>query len=376
MKVLILTHSYLRGNSGGIYASRTHINLFATLSDKCTVLYPYAIGKEPEGILQQKMNLVPIEDKRSNVHKMLDLMIGIVHRFSWRLVKQYLEDVDTVVFDNSVVSSRLIRRVKALGLRVITIHHNYQIEYLKGDANKFLLPIELFWTWIYEGQSVRNSDLNLTLTKQDALLLKEHYLRSAHFATLGVFQPTLEKLPPNDTKFQGHRYIITGGLADKQTEKSLIEWVGRYYPLLKKFDSAADLTIAGRNPSEKLYQVCNDAGIRLIASPQDMASLLRNADFYICPIDRGGGLKLRNLDGLRMGLPILTHSVSARGYEKMMEEGLVLAYNNPKSFVEGLNVLLQMDYDKNKNQSLYNCLYGFNAGVTRLSSILNKENLN
>ena len=81
MKVLFICHSYLKGNNGGIYASKAYINAFAELSDEMTLLYPYKKGMEPEDIMDEKITMIPVEDTRSKIKKYLDLIRGHVHRY-------------------------------------------------------------------------------------------------------------------------------------------------------------------------------------------------------------------------------------------------------------------------------------------------------
>lgn len=369
MKTLFISHSYLSGNGGGIFASKAYINMFAALSDEMTLLYPYKPGKEPQGI-KKGIEMIPVEDNRTNAKKFLDLILGKVHRFEATALKQIDCDYDIVVFDNSVTSSRLIMPFKKAGIRVVTIHHNYQIEYLKADSKFPLRPFELFWTRIYEGMSVRKSDLNLTLTKQDAKLLAENYDKNARFEVLGVFESQNEELPSPAKRKGNNKYIITGGLSAKQTEDSLIRWINDYYPILKTIDSPAEVKIAGYRPSNRLKTAILDAKIELVDSPDDMTPYLQDADYYICPIDCGGGLKLRMMDGLKMGLPVLTHQVSLRGYETMLNAGFVFSYKDQHSFEEGVRKLKNVTVDGLTIQNAYSNSFGYEAGVKKLEGII------
>lgn len=375
MRTLLITLSYLGGNGGGVYASRTHINLFTELSERLTLLYPYKQGEEPRGINCEKIELVPIEDFRSKVRKFFDLIRGKVHRFAPD--KSFFDSnkYDVVVFDSSVVSSGLVKKFKSAGIKVITIHHNYQIEYLLGDASLLTLLPSLFWTKIYEGDAVRYSDLNITLTQQDVELLKKHYGHRAKFEVLGVFEYQRNTPANIQAESRKHRYVMTGGLGSKQTEQSLIRWIERLYPILLKEDPNATLTIAGSNPSAKLAQIIEQNGIKLVSSPPIMEPILQNADFYINPVDCGGGLKLRNLDGLKYGLPVLTHKVSLRGYEKMADQGVIFSYVNQEEFAEGVKNIMALGTNRKDIQEKYLSQYQFDMGLKRLTEILKKNDL-
>lgn len=377
MRTLFIEFGYLSGNSGGVYASRTHINLFSTISEQLTLLYPWKPGMDPEKISFEKIeSLIPVSDNRSKIRKLWDLCFGKVHRY--QLDDSFFDKnkYDIVVFDNSVVSSGLIRKFKKAGIKTITIHHNYQIEYLKGDANRLLLLPLLFWTYIYEKIAVKYSDLNLTLTQQDIDLLKKHYCENATFDVLGVFENQSNILPELDNNEINNRFLITGHLQSKQTEDSLIRWINEYWPILKKNVPNAFLTVAGFNPSKRLSDIIIKAGISLIPSPQDMNPILNESDYYICPTDCGGGLKLRIMDGLKAGLPVITHKVSARGYEKMVKADLLISYDDHESFKDGIQKLISKRYLKEDVQKIYIENFNFSIGVSRLKEILCKNKLN
>lgn len=370
MKTLFITNTYLRGNSGGVYATKAYINAFAQVSDSMTLIYAMKEGMEPQDILEDRITMIPVWDGRSQRRKFVDLCLGTVNRFQKKVFKLINpSDYDTVVFNNSDVSSGLIKKFKAMGLKTITIHHNYQIEYLRGDCDWMTMLPNLFWTYIYEGAAVRNSDLNLTLTDEDTSLLKSHY-GGNHFATIGVFEYKPSSIKKYEDRPKGHNYVITGWLGSKQTEDSLIPWIQTYYPILKECDPEAQLTIAGRDPSPSLCSLAEANGIKVIASPVDMQPILDAADYYICPTDRGGGLKLRNLDGLKSGLPVLTHEVSARGYDYMRNRGLLCAYKDLDSFKAGIVTLRSSKINKTEIVITYNDFYSLLAGVKRLEHIL------
>lgn len=377
MRVLFIEYSFLKGNGGGIYAARAHINMFARLSSFMTLVYPSNSKDDIDGICVNNIaEIYPIKDSRSFFGKVIDGFAGWFCRYSQ--LSQSLFDAkkyDVVVFDNSMASAYLIDLAKDRGLKVVTIHHNYQVEYFKGDGNPFTKPLDIFWTKRHEGKSVRLSDLNIVLTPQDAELLSNHYSKETHFGVLGVceYEHLKEENLPNHIR--GHNYLITGGLSSRQNEISIIRWIERYYPILLSIDPLAKLTIAGRRPSAKLASIINSHGITLIDSPLDMWPILLDSDFYICPVDCGGGLKLKIMDGLKAGMPIITHSVSARGYENMKENGVLFDYSDERSFVNAVSKAIQCTKSNREVYSLYRSVFSFEQGLNRLKHLLSNNSI-
>ena len=165
MRVLIVTHHYLHGNGGGVFASRGFINACARLYDDVTLMCPVLPGHSPEHIVPS-VRIINVPDPRSFLRKFLDLATGRLHRFG-RVFPELLsrERFDLVVFDTSYPSGDLALTAKAAGTLVVTIHHNCQYEYERDNATGLTRPLMLFWMPRCERRALYCSDLNITLTE-------------------------------------------------------------------------------------------------------------------------------------------------------------------------------------------------------------------
>ena len=373
MKILFVTQHYLDGKGGGTFASKAYINAFAKNATQMKLLYPIKKDEKQLKDIDESVSLCPVSYSKPKLCKLVDLIIGRVHRY-YHIIPQLLknEKFDVVVFDNSKTSYRLIDLVRRYGSKVIVIHHNFEYEYVRDNSTGILKALQLFWTKRYERDATLKSDLNLTLTKQDAdLLCKAFNGNKNSFKLLGTFEfvPYVAKMIKNDGDSK-NRFVITGNLSAMQTEHSLLKWLKDYYPILKDCFPSSSLTIAGKNPSQAIQKQCSNLGIRLIPSPESMDDVLQDADFYICPTELGGGLKLRIMDGLRWGLPVVTHKVSARGYDLFEEKGILLSYSNKIEFKNALLTFSEMNIDKQKVIDMYQNIFSFAAGVKRVKELI------
>ena len=375
MKVVFITYHYLNGNGGGVFASRAYINALAEIAGEVTLLFPMKEGAEPEG-LHPKVRKIAVWDKRNKLQKGLALLLGQSNRF--RKLEQYIgEDrFDMVILDSCMVVHGVIDYFKRQGTKVVTIHHNYQYEYFRDNTSGLLRPATLFWVKRDEREAVKKSDLNLTLTEADRQLLSMHY---------GTGQETIEVLGSFEFETKSHPiypdvakpvFLITGDLGAKQTVDSTLLWLHDYYPLLMELCPDAILVLAGKNPSPELLRKAKEYNIQIIPSPESMAPILAEAKYYICPVSLGGGRKLRVMDGLSAGLPILCHVVSARGYEEFVEKGIVLPYEDKASFKEQLQHLLDLRISKSEAIELYESVFSFESGKNRLANILKSHQNN
>lgn len=375
-KVLIVTHHYLNGNGGGVFASRAYINALAEIYSDVTLLYPVKEGHPIEHI-NKKVKAIPVKYDVPKIVKLWHILTGLSHRYFDVFEKTLIQDnYDTVVFDTSNVTWKLIDIAHKHHAKVITIHHNFQMEYDRDNSNVLLRPIILHWTKCRERESVLKSDLNLTITKQDKELLQTFYDRESksRIEVLGCFEykeSTYKIINEDYSSKSNSNFVITGNLSAVQTEKSLIPWLNDYYPILKELVPNATMTIAGKNPSARLISLCRELYITIIPSPESMDPIMEKADYYICPTCLGGGLKLRVMDGLKWGLPVITHAVSARGYDPFKERGCMFSYTDKESFRHSMLKLYKQTTSKQEIFDNYLRCFSFKAGVERVKTILN-----
>ena len=374
MRVLIVTYNYLSGFGGGVYGARAYINAIAALYDDVTLLYPARFEGEPLSGIDPKVRGIEIVDHASKLSKAIRLVVrGIPHRFEKpfrELLKR--ERFELIVFQNSKCSTGLIGPAHASGARVIVQHDNFEWEYTRDNTSTWMRPFLLPPVVRTEREAVQEADINLALTPADAELLLRQYGKGMkgrmELLYTFEFRPVPDYVPSTVAR---PVFVITGNLGALQTRDSLLPWLKDYFPLLKREVPEAELIVAGKEAGEDLRQCLDRLDIELIDTPSDMSAVLDRARYYICPVDRGGGVKLRVMDGLRTGMPVLVHRVSARGYESL--EGIsVFAYDSPDSFVEGLRSMMASQETAEDRQAAYRACFAFESGVGRLRKILEK----
>ena len=368
MKLLFVTHHYLDGFGGGAYASRGMIHAFWTLSEEMTLLYPSAENSRSP-VFPSGLRVRPVLNKKTRLAKLLDLLHGQLHRFGSVFRDEIAPgSFDTVVFDCCYPSFGLVDVAHQHGCRVITVHHNYQYEYVRDNYSFPLRGLMLYWTRRCERDAVRKSDLNLTLTEADRDLLHTHYGHSAPMAVIGVFEPEVRPaLMPSAV--EKDVFLITGDLGIAQTRDSLLPWLKEYYPVLLEVFPEAELILAGKRPAPGIISFSEKNGIELIDTPPDMEPILQRGKYYICPVSKGGGIKLRIMDGLSHGMNVASHAVSARGYE-VFEGTCLFPYDDVPSFRMALERMKAIHSNADETIRMYREVFSFTSGVSRLRRIL------
>lgn len=336
-KLLFITRHYLSDNNGGANATKGFIHAFSSLSKHMTVIYPEHEGQDSHQYVPEECQLLPCYDHRSRIRKGLDIYRGRLHRLT-DFVHNHLRTnhYTTIVLDHSLTAAGIIRTLAHTKARIITIHHNVERDYLRDNLPPLSYRIPMIY---YSRQAERDalllSDVNLTLTHTDASTFKAWFPdKDLNLHTIGIGEyrglPSKTFSPANITPT---RFAISGSLGFKQSLYPILTFLKEYYPILKAEIPTASLTIAGRGVTSRLINATQGLdNVKIIPNPQDLSEIVRQSDIYLCPINTGSGIKLRIMDGLKEGMPIISHEVSTRGYEPLVEQGIIHQYNDIESF--------------------------------------------
>lgn len=377
MKILIVTKHYLARGGGGPNVSRAFIKALCQIFDEATLLYPDDRDKPMAKLFGEGVSYVPCYDDRSRLRKGIDVYLGKTHRML-PMVQTVLsqQDFDIIFIDHSSIANGVLPYVKTHShAKVVTIHHNVEYDYLHDN------PFPWFFRWPMnrycieaERESLQQSDLGLVLTEADRQRLSELYqVPTDRLVSIGVFncddlQAENFELP---TTRKPENIVITGQLCFPQSTVPLIDFLNNFYPKLKAAVPDIHLIVAGRNPSEAVCQTCGrQESVELIPNPVDMSEILDRGSIYLCPTDRGSGVKLRIFDGLRAGMPVVVHRNSLYGYEPLVSRGIVYPYDDSASLLQAITALRAKAISPIDVRRAFADHYSFTAGKNRMASIL------
>lgn len=339
-KILYIASADLQLKSGGGLANLAFYNSLISHFGERVDLIPFANYK-PEGVSKEFY-----ARPKSILKKALDFPKGIIHRFNpWihDFLANHTNEYGCCII-NSGIYGDIIIEIKKYIPHIIVIHHNCEVDF-QNDNNRPTTLFGLFPFWVKRNEfnSYHFADLNLFLTSYDMNHFQEIYgvIDDSKKAVVGIYLPEKYEFKI-DSDIASIKYAICGGLNNVQTVKG-IKAFSKLLPILEEMvGNNIELIIAGRNPGTYIKNFCSSRTyIRLIENPVDMSLILLDSGIFICPINVGSGLKLRIMDGLKLGMPIITHEVSARGYEAFFNEPWFKVYKDETTFRKSLSDLLE-----------------------------------
>ena len=359
---------------GGSFCTKAYIEALLTLyPNRVDILHP-----DNARIRDPRYRTIDVPG-RTRWQALKGALYGQFHRAGKFLI-DYLESHATeyqyVLISTGLYAGSLIPELHRLNVQVIVLHHNFEPEYRLASQSPLTLfgrtdRIVRYW----ERKGYKGADINLFLTSQDKTLLETQYGDHPHNYVTGVFEPTSER-QTLDTEQITESAVITCALSDQQNEKPLIQFYQTYLPLFHSTLPDWTIQIMGRKPLPSIQAMHDGKVVFVTPDPDDIRLLAAKSAIYLCPMDAGGGLKLRIMDGLRAGQPVLTHIRAARGYDDFVGQPFFLTYSNPESFVDSLKAIVRYihsaEFGRDKIQTQYYNHFGLESGVMKLKMALCK----
>lgn len=213
-----------------------------------------------------------------------------------------------------------------------------EIELLPWGFRKFSLlgDARLFPKW--EQKALANFDGATAVSEQDVAWIRQH-------------RPGLPtRLIPNgvDTSFFSHRdeeptgepSIVFTGVMDYPPNVDAVIWFANTaWPRIRARQPSLRFNIVGAKPSQPVQALAAVEGINVTGAVDDIRPYVRQARAFVVPLRSGGGTRLKILQALSMGCPVISSRLGAEGLDVRDGEHLLYA-DAPDDFLAAIDRLL------------------------------------
>lgn len=335
-KILYVLKHNPWGIGGGCYACRNYLELFSEIFKDMhiEVLICSEYLKNAKQTDFTNCRFIPVAP-RTRFEKYMSPLTGVLHRHNCVAKRMIAEnDYDYCIFDHNSIAGSLVDDCRKAGIKTIVLNHNCEQEYFRDNnsriKNLLLLPV----VRRNERYSYKECDYNIFLTEEDEATFKKLYGSSETKSIVGgCFLRKGEKINVEDDRpfdKENPKIVISGTMGNVQNLDGINYFLDELYRFVPENMS---IVLTGRNPSVELKEkVAQYNNVRIMENPENILDIVGQCDIFVCPTRLGGGMKLRIIDGLRCGLPVIAHKVSARGYTHFMKNGIVRQFESPEEF--------------------------------------------
>ncbi|PZV37537.1 glycosyltransferase family 4 protein [Mesorhizobium kowhaii] len=161
-----------------------------------------------------------------------------------------------------------------------------------------------------------------------------------------------ETLPAEAAADKTFPVILFVGHLDYPPNVDAVERLaGTILPRIRQTLPAATLAIAGRRPKPAVWALARLPGVELVEDPETMAPLLSRAHLTIIPLAAGGGTRIKILEAMAWGVPVIATPLAAEGLGLVETEELLLSDSDEE--LAEMAVGLCLDAERRAKQRIH-----------------------
>jgi len=229
----------------------------------------------------------------------------------------YMEDLFSVRYQRmiDILNQAGIQKLNVLGNFISFIPAFLRIFIQNSRAiQRGLLRLEKKLIEKSELRCAKQFRLNILLNQDEATLLRKRSFQSQ----IAVTKPLLPRSLPNslERRYDGNfNFVFIGGLNYAPNEVAMLTFIEKAMPLIIFRAPDFNLKIIGKNASDKLIAEVGkfSDNIQLMGFVPDLTDLLSKCCGMIVPMTFGTGIKLKTLEALSYGVPIVSTSIGVEG---------------------------------------------------------------
>jgi glycosyltransferase involved in cell wall biosynthesis len=285
-----------------------------------------------------------------------DINVDFIIKFAKIIQKKI--DLVQVSSSYGVIASKLVTKLLRKNIPIIYDAHNIQSDIAQCSLNDPKATcLEKIFALVYmplqERIAVKCADHILSVSQEDGIRFIEKYGINRKKITVIPSGVNIIDLPSlkdedkirNELGIGGNKLIIVfHGAFFHSPNREAMDLIKNYIaPEIVKIDKDILFVIAGFGVP--FFEEGNKKSVGFV---EDIYSLIHAADLAIVPILRGGGTKLKILDYMGVGLPIVTTKKGIEGINvKNGEEAIIVDDVNEK-FIDAIKYLIDNKQERER----------------------------
>ncbi len=185
----------------------------------------------------------------------------------------------------------------------------------------------------YESRLFQQFDLCTMVSEQDrvaSLQMLPGYRGPIEVVPNGV---DCERNRPGLAPVDPQRLVYNGALTYQANYDAVQYFLTEIYPLIRRTQPDITLSITGSTKGVNLEGLALSDGVKLTGYLDDVRPVVASSNVCVVPIQEGGGTRLKILEAMALGTPVVSTTKGAEGIEARHGEHLLLA-DDAASFAE------------------------------------------
>src|SRR5258706_6642715 len=210
----------------------------------------------------------------------------------------------------------------------------------------------------FEQRALNEFDSHIVVSEPDA----ERLRRMNSGARIFVIENGVDVSYYAGEQSAGKKRIVFVGSMDYHANiDGAINFARNVWPVVRKQKPELLFTIVGRDPSAEVRALSSKDGVEVTGSADDVRPFYREAIAAVVPLNVGGGSRLKILEAMAAGVPVVSTRLGAEGLDSSDGENILLTddpgqiaeavisviddHESQKRLIEGGYTLVRERYD-------------------------------
>ena len=266
-----------------------------------------------------------IQEAREQIEQLLDqYSIDLVHMdmLALGLYRGILKNIPVILTNHNVESLRIYR-------------------WMQIEKNLFLKSF-LFYQYLklraFEQGICPEFDRCVVVSEYDKNYLKglcgnDNFVVIPNGVDTGYFRP-------EPAEVWKDRLVWVGGMTGPYNSDAVDFFIQKIWSLVKDKVPGVTVDFAGGGPTQTLRnRASEDNSVRVLDFVPDIRPIVQRASVFIAPIRIGSGTKIKVLNAMAQGKPVVATTTAAEGIDVTPGENILIS-DDPKEFAEKIVYLL------------------------------------
>lgn len=194
----------------------------------------------------------------------------------------------------------------------------------------------------YEGEICSRFDSVTAVTAEDREALAQVCGGRADIHVVPITIDTGEGMPVRAATGDGRRIVFVGTMYWPPNADAMLWFVRDVWPILLSKCPTAQLEIIGAKPPRRVAALASDR-VRVAGYVADLVPHLERADVFVVPLRAGGGMRVKILEALARGVPVVSTRIGCEGLAVTGGSDVLIADTAPELAAAVLRVLEEPD---------------------------------
>jgi glycosyltransferase involved in cell wall biosynthesis len=267
-----------------------------------------------------------------------------------RRIKTLLDNnrVDIIVINHpSMLCYTLNKGVPTVLLESFALSEIALTEYrVERNWCKKIIRLLYYWQTRNYAKLYKGINLLIAVSTRQRDTIRSHCPESNIAIIFGGADTDYLKTVEPETEFPS--IAITGTMSGARNKTAVLYFYNEIYPLIKERISQVKLYIVGSNPEKEILRLSVDRSVIVTGYVDDLRPYLSRAWVVVAPLQEAFGVKIRVLQAMAVGKPVVSTSMGATGINVSPGENIILA-DEPREFADRVIGLLN---DKQLRQKI------------------------